>query len=113
VLTQPRIEVIDDPDYRTIIVNGVFGGHKPGFLEAVVYTDEWVVKEALATLDAPLDKIYIKRTLKCRLVIDPFTAKSVADWLTTHIKQYEESFGKIEAPKDKTLNQDRTVARTV
>ena len=45
-----RIDVVRDDSYRTIVVNGVFGGHRPGFFEAIIYTDEMVADEALSSM---------------------------------------------------------------
>jgi len=89
------MEVIRDQNYRTIIVSGLFGGHRPGFFEAVLYTDEMVADEALKTGAGEPTKVYIRRTLQCRLLLDPVQAKSIAKWLTGYISEYEKTFGKI------------------
>ena len=96
----PKFEVAKHENYRTIIVNGVLGGLRPGFFEAIVYTDELVVDEALGTALSSPEKAYIKRTMQCRLVFDPFQAKSLAQWLTAHVNEYEKLFGKIPTPSE-------------
>jgi len=98
----PKIEVEKDPQYKTIIVSGVFGGHRPGFFEAVIYTDEIVADEALKSIPPDARKIYVKRVIKCRLLMDPFQAKSFAEWLMRHVKEYEKKFGEIKIPKKAT-----------
>jgi len=91
----PKVVAEKHEHYRTINVNGFYGGHRPGFFEAVVYTDEMITEEALSSIPPDSNKIKIKRTLQARLVIDPFQAKSFLKWLSEHTKQYETTFGKI------------------
>jgi len=102
-MSGPKIEVSEDPNYRSVIVNGMFGGHRPGYFEAIVYTDELVGKEALSTLQLAPERAFVKRTIQCRLVFDPVTAKSIANWLNNHIKEYETVFGKIPSPEDRII----------
>jgi hypothetical protein len=82
------------------IVNGVFGGHRPGFFEAVVYTDEMMADEALSKAPPLSEKVKIRRILQCRLIMDPIQAKSLFNWLSNHIKEYEKLFGKIVLPSE-------------
>jgi hypothetical protein len=103
-VSTPKIEVNVDTSYRTIVVNGIFGGHRPGYFEGIVYTDELEGKEALSTVQLASERAYIKRTIQCRLVLDPVTAKSIAKWLNEHISQYEQVFGKIPTPEDRVIN---------
>jgi len=102
-MAAPKIEVIEDSQYRTIIVNGMFGGHRPGYFEAIVYTDELEAKEALGTVSLAPERAFIKRTIRCRLVMDPVTAKSIKNWLTNHINDYERVFGKIPSPEEREV----------
>ena len=95
-----EIEVVKDVNYRTIVVNGLFGGHRPGYIEAVVYTEGTDASEALASPKPDSSKIRVRRTLQCRLVIDPIEAKRIATWLTRHISSYESAFGKIVLPEE-------------
>lgn len=99
----PKIEVIEDPEYKTLVVNGMFGGHRPGYFEAIIYTDELMAKDALSTAKLAPELAFIKRTLKCRLVIDPSTAKSITKWFNEHIQIYERMFGKIPTPEDREI----------
>ena len=79
----------------------VFLGHRPGYFEIVVYTEEMIADDALSSLKPEPKKIKVKRVLQCRLIIDPIQAKSIAKWLNEHIKQYEKSFGEIKLPSEK------------
>ena len=96
----PKITIEKHEGYRTIFQSGVFGGHRPGFFEWVVYTDEMIADEALSTLPPDPNKVYIKRTLQCRIIVTPEQAKSMAEWLNNHIREYEKKFGKIITPKE-------------
>ena len=104
---QAQIEVAKSNDYRTIIVNGLFGGHRPGFIEAIVYTEEMTVDDALETVVADPSKVHIRRTLQARLLIDPVEAKRIARWLARHISEYENKFGKIVVPEDAEERQEK------
>lgn len=96
----PKVVVERHESYRTIVENGIFGGPRPGFFEWIVYTDETVADDALAAIPQPdISRVYIKRTLQCRIVTSPEEAKALAEWLNNNIKQYEKQFGKIRLPK--------------
>ncbi len=97
---ESKIEAVRDPNYRTIIVNGVIGGHRPGFFEVIIYSEEMIAEDSLATLRPEPSKVRIRRTLQCRLIIDPVQAKSLAKWLTHHISEYEKTFGRIITPDE-------------
>lgn len=101
VVTAPEITVERSPDYRTIIVNGVFGGHQVGYFSAVIYTDEQILDEVLSDIEPKVRKPKIKRTLQCRLVFDPIQAKSIVKWLQEHVDSYEKTFHEIPTgPKE-------------
>ena len=106
----PKFVVQKDEHYRDIIVNGVYGGHRPGFFEALIYTEEIVADDALSSQPIDGKKIYIQRTLQCRLILDPVQAKSFAKWLKNHITAYEKTFGKIVMPEE--LGKKFTEGRT-
>ena len=89
------IEVARNENYRTITVNGLFGGSRPGYIEAILYTDEMIADEALKEPVPDPAKIKILRTLKCRLIMDPIQAKLISDWFIKQISEYEKRFGKI------------------
>ena len=96
----PKIVVEKHEAYRTIIQSGVLGGHRPGFFEWVIYTDEGVIDEVLSTIPPDPTKFSIKRTLQCLVMVTPVQAKSMAVWLNQHIAEYEKVFGKIIMPED-------------
>jgi hypothetical protein len=96
----PKIDTIEHPNYRTINVSGVFGGAKAMFFEVILYSDEMKSTEALASAEVAPERASIKRTLECRLVIDPFQAKSIGMWLMNNVTQYEKIFGRIPSPEE-------------
>ena len=105
---QPRKEpgflVEYSPDYGTINVDGFVGGHRLGFFEAIIYSEESLTDECLAgKFDAT--KIKTLRTLQTRLVINPFQAKALQQWLSHHIGEYEKAFGKIPEPEGGNLDR--------
>jgi len=96
----PKVVLGRHDGYRTIIESGVFGGHRLGFFEWIVYTDEMVADDALGTIPPDPGKVQIKRTLQCILVLTATEAKGLAEWLNDHITEYEMQFGKIVTPKE-------------
>jgi hypothetical protein len=102
-MAAPKIEVSEDSGYKTIVVNGLFGGMRPGYFELIVFTDELAGKDALGTINLAPERAYIKRTIHARLVMDPVTAKSIGQWFEQHIEEYEKTFGKIPSMEDRVI----------
>ena len=96
----PKIVVERHEGYRTIIESGVYGGHRPGFFEWIVYTDELVADDALSTIPPDPAKGYVKRVLQCRLVMTALEAKGLWQWLSDRINKYEKQYGKIITPAE-------------
>ena len=95
------VEVVKNPNYRNINVNGIIGGYREGYFEAVVYSSEMEVNETLKSNVLDFSKSKIRRVLECRLVIDPMEAKRILRWLNHHLAMYEQGFGKIILPEEK------------
>jgi hypothetical protein len=70
------------------------------YMEAVLYSDEIKPMKALSQAQLAPEKTSIKRTLECRLIIDPFEAKIIAKWLNDNIQTYENQFGRILSPEE-------------
>jgi hypothetical protein len=102
-----RIETNRSDDYKTIIVDGVFGGSRSGLFEMVCYTDELDAKEVLSSIIPDGSKVYVKRTLQCRLVLTPIQAKVLLNWLSKSLEQYEMQFGQISLG-DKSIDNKRS-----
>lgn len=88
-------ETTKSDTYKTINVTGVFGGLRPGFFEVVVFSDEMKIEKALETNPPNPEKIAAKRTIECRLILNPFQAKSLSTWLQGIVEDYEKQFGEI------------------
>ncbi len=96
-----KVEAKRADDFKTILVDGVFGGSRAGLFELICYTDELNAEEALASVVPDGSKVNVKRTLECRLVLTPIQAKAMLNWLTQSLDQYEKQFGKIPAPEQR------------
>lgn len=97
---KPKVQLVEHPNYRTINVSGVIGGQRPMYFEVVIHSDELKAGEALADADLAPERSEIKRTLECRLLIDPFQAKMISNWLQKNIVEYERLYGKIPSPEE-------------
>jgi hypothetical protein len=105
----PEIQVREHPNFRTINVNGVFGGPRGMYFDIVLFSDESKVASALSSLKIAPERTTINRTLECRLIIDPLNAKAISQWLMLSITEYEKQFGRIPSPEellDKHENMD-------
>ena len=105
----PEIQVREHPNFRTINVNGVFGGARGMYFDIVLFSDESKVASALSSLTIAPERTTINRTLECRLIIDPLNAKAISQWLMLSITEYEKQFGRIPSPEellDKHENMD-------
>ena len=96
----PEIQVKEHPNFRTINVNGVFGGVRGMYFDIVLFSDESKVGSALSTIRTAPEKTTINRTLECRLIIDPLNAKAISQWLMLSIAEYEKQFGRIPSPEE-------------
>jgi hypothetical protein len=67
--------------------------------EVIVYSEQFEVGEALAppNMIAPPK---VNRTIECRLIIDPFQAKSIVQWLTAQVNAFERQFGHIPSAEE-------------
>ncbi|MDF2738497.1 MAG: hypothetical protein K0S93_2358 [Nitrososphaeraceae archaeon] len=87
-------------NYRRIVVAGLFGNISPLGLEAIVYSQERLPEKVLETEPLSLDKVTLKRTAECDLIIDPLEMKSIYEWLGRKIVEYEKVFGEIPSSTD-------------
>ncbi|MDP6627926.1 MAG: hypothetical protein QGG50_08490 [Methanopyri archaeon] len=94
----PQMVFKERDGYRTVNVNGVFGGPRPGFFEVIVFSEETDPTEAFGTAAIDPGQAVFRRTAEVRLVIDPYQAKSIAAWLSRNVEEYERMFGPITGP---------------
>lgn len=99
-MSLPEIQTDYSQNYRRINVGGLYGSIQPVGLEAFVYSQEQIVDKVLATEPASPHRRVIKRTVECELIIDPMQMKSIQQWITQKIEEYERIFGHIPSPEE-------------
>ena len=107
VMSLPEFSAVKHPQYRTIHVNGIFGGVRMGYMEAVVYSEESELTKALGSMQINANRAEVNRVLECRLVIDPIQLKSIAIWMNKQVEDYEKIFGRIPSPEE-VANKQKT-----
>ena len=105
-MSVPKVEVVRSPDYRTICVDGVLGQTQGGYIEATIFSQETDNTEALSAPVLDVGRYSIRRTMQCRLVIDPITAKGIHTWLGTRSRSTRRSWERFH-------RQERNRARTI
>ena len=96
----PEIEIKENPNFRTINVGGVFGGPLDTRFELTIFSQHYEASEGFASGQQTNDPRKLSRTLECRLIIDPFQAKSIAQWLTAQVNAFEKQFGHIPSAEE-------------
>lgn len=104
----PEIKSEYSPTFKRINVNGIFGGVRPSGVEAVIYSEQNDITKVLETQPLSANRIVVKRTIECELIIDPMQMKSVLKWLTDKVKDYEELIGPIPSPEEVQSRQKRS-----
>lgn len=104
-----KINVVENPNYRTINVSGGIGSHYQLGIQLVLFSEEFDCTEALSETSIDTKKLGIRRTLECRLSFDPYTAKDIQNLLSTQISKYESKFGKIPIPDQSKQKGSETV----
>ncbi len=105
-ILRPVVEAGYSPSYRKINVNRVVGGLRPGFFEIEIISEETDFKDMLNEEPIPLGqgKEILKRTIECKLIMDPFQTKEFLKFLTLQIQRYEKLMGEI--PSDEVINKN-------
>ncbi len=96
----PEIRGEYSSTYKKIHVAGIFGGITPSGVEGAVYSQEKVIDKAIESEPPNPNRMVIKRTVECELVIDPMEMKSIHLWLGEKIIEYEKIFGTIPSPEE-------------
>jgi len=104
----PEFKSRTHEQFRTINVNGIFGGIRMGYLEAIVYSEESDLTKVLKSPQLDANKVEIERVLHCRLIFDPLQLKSTAIWLNKKVEEYEKTFGTIPSPEEISEKQKRS-----
>jgi hypothetical protein len=103
---RPSVEAEYSPNYRKINVNRVVGGLRPGFFEIDIVSEETNYRDLLSEDPIILGqgKEVLKRTIECKLIMDPFQTKEFLRFLTLQIQRYEKLMGEI--PTDEVVNKN-------
>lgn len=81
-------ELVKDDNYRTIYVNGVFGGLDPVEGRMIFYIDE-IEPEMDENTPGKMKVKKIVRRLLVDIRMSPAQFKSIADWMQSHIERFD------------------------
>jgi uncharacterized protein DUF3467 len=68
---------------------------RPGYFEFDIASEDQDFSKAIASQPEDLTKAVTRRTLESKLILDPFTLKSLVQLLQNVLAQYESTFGQI------------------
>jgi hypothetical protein len=105
-----KIEVKEHVDFRTIDITGAIGSFVGMRLEMILYSEHIDVPKGIV-LDEINPSLKFDRTLECRLIIDPLTAKSIAQWLNRQVNAFEKQYGIIPTGHE-TQQNNQAVTQT-
>jgi len=83
----PEIKMNKSPDYRIVSATGVFGGVNPSGGRVIFFIDRF---EPVSDRSGKLSLESINRELQVEVHLSPATFKTIAEWMTKHIKEFEE-----------------------
>lgn len=106
-MSVPEFKSRKHEHYRTINANGLYGGLRMGYIEAILYTEESDLTTALGSAHINANKMEVERILQCRIIWDPIQLKATAIWLNNKVKEYEDLFGPIPSPEEVAEKQKR------
>jgi hypothetical protein len=92
----PPVEIVKDQEYKTIYVNGVFGGLDPVEGRMIFYVD--VIEPGIDGNTMKVKKITRKLLIDVRM--SPVQFRSIAEWMQSHVKRFEEMQGVLDREKE-------------
>jgi hypothetical protein len=104
----PEIDVKEHPNFRTIDVGGIYGTQMFMHFEVNIYSKHLDATKGLASGQTNIPA-KVSRTLECRLIIDPFHAKLIGQWLMAQVSAFEKQYAHIpsvEELQQKTANAE-------
>ncbi len=81
--------------YREIVPTSIWGGVRPGYIEAIAVTTKTNAIEAMIN-----GKTVVEHTEEICLKLTPQQTKSLIRWLLNHLKHYETLFGKTKTSEE-------------
>lgn len=104
------IDVVESEKYKDVIVNGFVSRRQGVNFEFVIWSEKPELAETLAVNPPNIQKAHLKRTIECRLLMDPFQIKLLLRSVRNMIEEYEKIFGKIDLGDEaKALDEDFTI----
>jgi len=82
----PQIRMSKHPEYRIVAASGVFGGLHPVGGQVIFYTDRF---EPTSDSMGKLSLGSVNRELQVEIHVSPAVFKSIAEWMTNHVKDFE------------------------
>jgi len=82
----PEFKITRNAEYRIVSATGVFGGLMPAEGQMIFYTDRLEPKSDTA---GTLSLGVVNREMQAEIHLSPTTFKSIADWMTTKVKELE------------------------
>ncbi len=97
------LEISKGDKFRQIYVVGAMGGHSPYDFRIAFYNDS-----PKASVKEGKQLSVMERKVETELILSPLAAKELADWLNSHIKEYERQFGEIKKPGGRTIEPEQS-----
>ena len=93
-----------------MIANGFIARRQGVNFEFVFWSERPKLTETLAVNPPNVQKTHLKRTIECRLLMDPAQVKLLLRSTQDMVEEYEKIFGKIDlGDETKALDEDLTI----
>lgn len=96
----PEIVGETSPNFRTIVVDGIFGHVDSIGLIATLYSETSILDKVLEIPELAPHRAKIRRTAEMEIIMSPMQLKSTYLWLEKKMKEYETLFGDIPSPEE-------------
>ncbi len=97
-MNQRTINMKKDENFKQLYCIGASGGFTPFDFRISFYNDSATLEDG---------KMKIDRTSSVEIILSPVAAKSLVQWLNTHVQNFEKQFGPINVPSQpKKSDQD-------
>ena len=101
-----NVEIIKSKDFRQVYAIGATGGHTPYDFRMSFYND------TPKSFGNGQELQEMERTIETEVILSPAAAKELANWLMSHVNEYEKMFGSItqtsQAGETKTKDETKS-----
>lgn len=97
-----RVEFNKSKDFRQVYALGATGGHTPYDFRIAFYND------SPKSFGEGHELKVIERSVETEIILSPSAAKELANWLLSHVSDYEKMFGQITQPKEVRKQPQKT-----